>query len=80
MTIDLGWILPEKLESDDRDPLFIFTVPFIQGDLGLFSPSIMFWVELLSVGVVTKKRLKILLSANEMMTEILFVFSCTGSS
>lgn len=49
--LDLGWIFPVKLETDDRT--YVFRVPLVKGDYGFYSPSIAFWVQALTVCFVS---------------------------
>jgi ABC-type spermidine/putrescine transport system permease subunit I len=40
----LSWFVPYKLDTDDREPLFV-----VGGVFGVFAPSLVFWVQVLGV-------------------------------
>jgi len=51
----LAWMLPYKLDTDDREPVFVVWAGTF---LGIYAPSIAFWVE-----VLTSVALQSILSA-----------------
>lgn len=49
--MDLSQLLPFKLVEDDRIPIAISMVPWEDRLYALYSPSILFWVEILFVSI-----------------------------
>jgi hypothetical protein len=50
--IDLGYLIPGKFYSDDRQPLVVLTSPFDGADYGFYLPSAVYWIETLGVSVL----------------------------
>jgi len=50
------WLLPFKLDLDDRQPIAVLSVPYDDREFALYAPSIIFWVETLGaiamIGIV----------------------------